>query len=406
MSEKNNIWERNFYIVSLVLLTSIPFGYFLSSMVFAIWFVFCVAWGIKNKHFKIDKKLLPFLIFSVFSFISIIWSQDQIQTVHGIGRQIPLLLFPVAGMFLPSISYQGFKQTFKLFSLFICGLGVIFIFLAIFKYQKYQYESFLFYHELVSPLKLNSIYISYIVSVCFLFMLQLTNKKNLWQLSVLVVLGVFLLMLVSKMILFVTFLISIIIILSKLKGRLQKIFILVAIVFVSIFIINYVRPIQNRFLREFNTSLSEILNTESFKKGRVYTGLEARLLQVRVFKEIVDTPTEYFFGVGLDASKDEIQEIHKRLNTPIAFQTYNFHNQFIQVFAELGIIGLFLLALLLYIGFKRSKQLNLLLPFMIISTALFFSESVIWRQRGIMFFGIMYIILLTINQAHESEKSV
>ena len=175
---------------------------------------------------------------------------------------------------------------------------------------------------------------------------------------------------------------------------------------VPIFIIMYSRPIQQRFLKEFETSFSEILNNKNFEKGRVYTGTEARLLQFRAFKEIIDTPKEYVLGLGLGASKKEISRVHEKLNTPKVFQTYNFHNQYLQVFAELGLVGLILLLMMLWIGLKKGATATLFLPFILISTFLFFSESVIWRQRGIMFFGLLYVLLFTLNIKDESQKSI
>ena len=404
MVERNNHLEKYFYLLSLFLLFSVPFGYFWGSLSFILWFSFSVLWGIKLKKFQFNSKALPFLLFSIIILLSLLWSQDKDLTRHALVRQLPLVLFPITTFFLPKLSYDGFKKMFQRFSILMSILATILIFLAFIRYQKYQYKGFLYYHELVSFLNLNAIYVSYIISVCFIFLIQNFDKKNMWQLPAIIVLGSFLVMLSSKMILVTTLLILLIIFMSRFKSNLQKALIIFGLLVSIIIVYLYAQPIKNRFSSEFNSSASEILWEESFEKGRVYTGFEARLLQVRVFNEIIDTPFEYILGVGLDASKNQIAKIHKRLNTPEVFQTYNFHNQYLQVSSELGLLGLLLLLMMLTLGFNQSFKNNVFLPFMIITFALFFSESVIWRQRGIMFFGIMYVLLLTINKENESKK--
>lgn len=408
MEKQYDFFEKYFLLFSLLLLISLPFGYFFSSLIFVLWFAFCFFYGLKLKTFSLNKDLYPLIIFSLFSFVSLIWSQDSTETFHAISRQLPLLLFPIAAMFVPKISQKKVITLFHQYSKFLILFALVMVFLAVLRYNKYQYKNFLYYHELVFPLKLNAIYVSYIFSVFFLFNLTLLKIKinQTKSFLVLIILGIFLVLLSSKMVLATTVLLSLVILWNKIKGKTQKLVVLGLIIPFFVLVFKYVKPVQNRFATEFNTSFFEIFNAKSFEKGRVYTGLEARLLQIRVFKDIIDTPSEFFIGVGLSASKNEIKEINIKLNTPTIFQTHNFHNQYIQVFAELGLIGFVLLIMILVVGFRKSLKIKFLLPFIIVTTALFFSESVIWRQRGIMFFGIMYILLITISKNYESKKSI
>ncbi|WP_171032433.1 O-antigen ligase family protein [Winogradskyella algicola] len=358
------------------------------------------------KQFHIQKAIIPFLCFSLFSIISVIWSVDKPQTIHGIGRQIPLFLYAISGMFLPKISPLEVRKIFNRFSVFVCCLAATLIILAILRYYKYEFEEFLYYHELVSPLDLNAIYVSYVVSFCFLYTLQDNKGKVLLKTIKLLVLGFFLILLSSKMILTTTVFISAIMVFFKIKRNLHRLLLLGFIFITSLFVLVFANPIKNRFVSEFNTSYTEILNEKKFEKGRVYTGIEARLLQVRVFNEIMNSPKKYFLGVGLDASKKEIKNIHARLNTPIRFHTYNFHNQYLQIFAELGIVGLLMFIISLTLALKRAFKIKYLLPFIIISISLFITESVIWRQRGILFFGTLYILHFTLDNQNESKEQL
>lgn len=402
----DDLWETTFSHLTLVLLCSILLGYFFSSLAFGIWFAFSVIWIVKTKQFNIRKAIIPFLFFSLLSHVSVIWSVDKPQTIHGIGRQIPLLLFAVSGIFLPIISHREVRKILNRFSVFICCLAFTLIVLAILRYYKYEFEEFLYYHELVSPLELNAIYVSYLVSFCFLFTLQENQRKIILKTMKLFVLGIFLIMLSSKMILSITFFISVVLVIFNIKKNLYRLIILAFILFASVLVLVFANPIKNRFVSELNTSYKQVLYTKSFEKDRVYTGIEARLLQLRVFNEIMDSPKNYFLGVGLDASKSEIKKIHQRLNTPVRFHTYNFHNQYLQVVAELGIIGLLMFIICLLVAFKRAFKIKYFLPFLIISISLFITESVIWRQRGILFFGTLYILLLMLENPNGDKRAM
>lgn len=406
MRRTNDIWETTFGHLTLVLLCSILLGYFFSSLAFGIWFAFSLIWTVKTKQFHIRKAIIPLLFFSLLSIISVTWSVDKPQTIHGIGRQIPLFLFAMSAMFLPKISHIEVRTIFNRFSVFMCCLAATLIILAFLRYYKYEFEGFLYYHELVSPLDLNAIYASYLVSFCFLYSLQDNQNKIILKTIKLIVLGFFLIMLSSKMILSITVVISAAMVTFKIKQNAYRLIVLTFILITSVLVLMFAKPIKNRFVSELNTSYNQVLYTKRFEKDRVYTGLEARLLQLRVFNEIMDSPKNYFLGVGLDASKREIKKIHQRLNTPVRFHTYNFHNQYLQVVAELGVIGLLMFIICLLVAFKRAFKIKYFLPFLIISMSLFITESVIWRQRGILFFGTLYILLLMLENPNGDKKTM
>ena len=72
----------------------------------------------------------------------------------------------------------------------------------------------------------------------------------------------------------------------------------------------------------------------------------------------------------------------------------NFHNQYIQNFAELGVIGFVFLILMLALNVKNafiSKDF-IHIAFAILMISLFLTESFLWRQRGVLFFMIFYCL--------------
>ena len=79
------------------------------------------------------------------------------------------------------------------------------------------------------------------------------------------------------------------------------------------------------------------------------------------------------------------------------YQTKNFHNQYLQVFAELGLFGIFLLLLMLGLSLKTAIKNKdfVAIAFTILMISLFLTESFLWRQRGVLFFTIFYILFNT-----------
>ena len=269
MKLSENVLENRFAYLTLLLLASIIFGYFVGSLAFVLWIIYGFFYGFKTKTFITKKEKYPMILFSSLFFMSLFWTVDNEETLHGIGRQLPLFLFAISTLFLPPISFKLIKGIFLRFSVLMSVFALVFIVLAGLKVLKYEYYGFIFYHELVSPLELNAIYVSYMVSFCFLFLIQVINKTNIWTIFPLIVLGGFLLMLSSKMVLLITALVTMGILFYKIRQRRYKA-ITVCIVLLIIALVSFTpNPIKNRFNTEFKTSFKSIFNNTEFKKERI-----------------------------------------------------------------------------------------------------------------------------------------
>ena len=119
----------------------------------------------------------------------------------------------------------------------------------------------------------------------------------------------------------------------------------------------------------------------------------------------------FWTGFGLDASYSKIAEkgVHYNLflgnETQEGYQTKNFHNQYVQIFAELGIFGFLLLLTMLWLSIRNAiKSKNFIhIAFSALIISLFITESFLWRQRGVTFFILMYCIF---NSNLKSEKTI
>ena len=102
----------------------------------------------------------------------------------------------------------------------------------------------------------------------------------------------------------------------------------------------------------------------------------------------------FFTGYGLNATDEKIKQKRIEHNLYPGYENFNFHNEYIQIFAELGIFGLLLIITMLTINVINAIKTKdfIHISFTVLMISLFLTESFLSRQRGIVFFTIMYCI--------------
>ena len=193
--------------------------------------------------------------------------------------------------------------------------------------------------------------------------------------------------------------------------RLRNLIIFITII-VSVFSFS---KIKNRFLVEFQsntkTSLShsvyneadegvnyisiyEAWNNEKFSHGDYFPGTAFRVYQFRMFVEIFSEEPLFWKGLGLNASQVKLKEKEIKYNLYPGYGSFNFHNQYVQNFAELGFCGFVILIIMLFINIKTAIiQKNFIhISFAVLMISLFLTESFLWRQKGMLFFISLYCL--------------
>lgn len=171
------------------------------------------------------------------------------------------------------------------------------------------------------------------------------------------------------------------------------------------------KPIKQRYIDETKTNISEILESDTFGQAYIWTGTSIRLLQLRILTDQIKEEAIALKGFGLFASRENLRDRHIGYKTYYGFHKYNYHNQYAQMIAELGVVGL--LILLLVLGFNLQNALkskNVLFAFFAVYMILIFvTESMLWRQRGLFFFVILYCLFNRTEfnpQQVESQRKV
>lgn len=395
----NNTLDKISFILIATVLVTLPLGFAMNSISIILLFLFGIYKSIKEKRkLTLPKDLIFFLLCGVYilSIFSLLWTDNFSNTTNGLTSFISYLILPIS--FLLHANLQ--KNKLKVIEVFAFSLTIYALYcvlMGFLNYIKTADVSFLFYHKLSNNLyELNAIYLSVFVSFAFGYFLSKKNKSKLHYAS-LFILAVFMILLSSKIIVFITFLLTLFFLVKQFKFQsfFNKKTLFLGLVF-SLVIVLASKNIKERIKIEYDkTSISEALTKKDFGHVYLWTGTSLRAFQLRVFSEIISKKKTFFLGLGLNNSQPTLEDKYKEYNLYEGFFSYNFHNQYIQIFAELGILGLLFLVVLFVIPFYEAIKSNdfLLLYFITIIATVCLTESFLWRQRGMVFFITILLLL-------------
>ena len=379
------------HLLLALVLASLTLGYAYSSILLALFlaFVFVVN-GILNrtKFFLSISLLLPIILY-VWLATTVLWTVDTKLTFKGISRLLPLILVPLSFGFLPKIKLSELNQILNFFTFFNFIIALVFIYNASLRFIQSGLFCEFTYHDLVYEFDLNAIYVSAFFAVSFLYLLSKESKSKL-DIFLAFFFFTVLIFLSSKLIIVITTLCSMFHLSMLFKNK--KLLILLTIFCIVLAFSS--NEISKRFKEELSTNISEVLTNERFNRVYPWTGTSIRILQLRILKEQLSQDNILLTGYGLFASRENLEQRHKKFNTYFGYHNYNYHNQYAQTISESGIIGLILLILLLGINLYKAirSQYFLFISFSILIILWFATESVLWVQRGVIFFSVFYCL--------------
>lgn len=362
----------------------------------------------------INKKLLKFnankaLYFPIAYYLlitlSLVWSINIDASLSALSKELSLILFPLLYLFLPKFTRKEIKSVLRKYSYAMAIYSVFIIINATSNYLKTNNIDVFFYHELVT-LEINAIYISVIFSVAFLFLIR-NNLKKWWDYLAAVILFILIILLSSKNIIVITIILSTLSFITFRKKININHISISSVVFIVI-MLAFGSKIYDRFEAEFkdfneniilengveNVSIKNALYQDEFTLNHYFSGTSLRLYQARLLKEFIIEDQIFLTGYGVNASQDKIVEKQIERGYQPFFGELNFHNQYLQSFAELGIFGfLIFLIIISYSIYKAIKNKDFdFLVFIILITSLSITESIFNRQRGVVFFITFYCI--------------
>lgn len=412
--DKSNNFVNTFLILTLI---SIPFYNFINTFIIVLFFLTSL------RSFKLKKEvnysILLLIIFYLLMAFSWFWSVDKSLTLKALSKEIPLLTIPLCFLLIKDNLIFNLNKILKYYSYSIVFLTFYFLAKAFYNYLFNREIDVFLFHNLVSK-ELNAVHFSVFVSLAFFYFSTKELKKIKDYLFAFFLL-IFLFLLSSKNIILSTFILATIYFFyfskSANKMRLRNIFLL------GFFILSLIsfNLIKERLIFEFKIkadssightvinkkdvgsnviSMKEAWCNERFNQTDYFSGSSFRVYQTRLFCEFLNEENIFWTGFGLNASYNKIEKkgvyynVFQGNNEIEGYQKKNFHNQYIQTFAELGIIGFILLVLILFTNLKKAiiNKDFMHIAFAILMISLFLTESFLWRQRGVVFFTVFYCL--------------
>ena len=417
------------YILLCSLLVTLLLNNLINSFLLVVAFL-CTLIGLKKKHFSINHSIILLIVLFLIMLLSSTWSINPQETTKAIIKELPLIIISLVVLLNKKITEFERNKIIKYYSYSIVLFSIYFIVRALIKYFSSDSNVF-FSHELVTK-ELNAVHYSIFVSFSLLyFITQETNTIKTVLIQLFLIL--FLILLQSKIVIittvFLTFLYFFFYSKSANKMRLRNI-VLLGIVFFSFLFFNRIKEkiefefqlnsennightvIPKEMFGDRIISMKEAWENKKFEQTDFFSGASFRVYQFRMFLEIMKEENVFFQGLGLNASYKKLEEKGLKYNifhgneTTEGYQKKNFHNQYVQVFAELGFIGFVILALILFVNLKNAlKNKDFIhIAFAILMISLFLTESFLWRQRGVVFFTAFYCLFNTIYLSEKEKK--
>lgn len=424
--EYNNHASLLFVLLALL---CIPLGYAFNSLSLALLIIITLI-NFKKADFSFKNYLIFPIVLYLLMLLSLTWSIDADRTIAAISKELPLLLFPICFLLFRTFSDDEKQKIIKGFSYGMVAFAFFYLINASIRFLSSQDTSVFFYHELVTK-DVNAIHVSVYMSVSFFYFLVKPIKTN-WDKLALAVLFLMVFLLSSKniVVVFIGLLGYYYLFFSKTAKKLRLRNLILAIVI--LLSLPFIGKVKERFKQEYetimtdssvndvinkgsetvyNVSIKQAWNNDTFKPNDFFPGTAFRVYQFRIFTEFLQEEAIFWKGFGLDASYSKIEEkgvqYHLFLGNQYqeGYQKMNFHNQYIQVFAELGIFGFLLLIIMLALTIRNgiASKNYFHIAFSVLMIFLFITESFLWRQRGVTFFIVMYCVL---NTKIKTEKTI
>lgn len=399
---KNKESIRDFSLALLLASLPLPFAFI---NIFAGLFCLLTILCIKKENIQFNKALITPILYYLLCIIALIWTIDINLTTKYLSKSIFFLLIPLFFFLISPFHKQNRNKIFLNYSYLTGVIALIFLLMALVKYLKTKDINSFFYHELVT-LEVNAIYVSLFVSFAAIFLLNKRLKKY-YDYLMLIILFIFLILLSSKNVIIVTFLGVILTLIKNFKLINKRNFIIITIASILVLI-----PISTKIYERFklelvngkenqvldngtiNVSLKNAWTQNQFSANYYFNGSAFRLYQVRIFKEMMSENKKFFNGFGPSTVQQVIIEKQSADHLHPNYNEYNFHNQYLQTFSTLGIVGIILLVIMHATNWIRSIQQKdiYFFYFTLLTTSIMFTESLFERQRGILFFIVLFCI--------------
>lgn len=429
--DKRSVIHQNLFLIfSILVVVTLPFSLRLNSwaiVLFTLNWIAEVQWKSKMQLVKKNQFALLMIIFFGYHILGLLYTENGKEGAFELEKRIGCLIFPVVFASSHWLSRDVVKKILTAFVI-SCTLAALICSANAVYYLTQGDPSYLYYHKLGSSINFNhavyfSFYIAFTVFIILIFLANswdaLTNPFKIILVFTTLFLLVFLIFLSSKTIILSTIVLLIVFLLTqrRKKRRIKKfVFSLLGLCILALVLLNNA-AIKNRFTEVLVDPYDQVnpLLLDDYQ-GYHFTGGTIRLAIWKTVLEIVNQNNAWLYGVGTGDTQDMLTDSYIKKHVypgdevlgAEGFLTYNAHNQFLQFYLSLGIIGVILFIYILYFLWKAAwvHKDYYLLSMLCLFTIFCITESVLCTQKGIVFFSFFSSIFINVLYLNTSAKDV
>ncbi|MCK4662700.1 MAG: O-antigen ligase family protein [Bacteroidales bacterium] len=437
------IEKINYYIVLLLAFWLPLYKPAIPYIIAALLVSWILEGGFKQKfsNVKWNKNLIIFILFYLIHLIGLLYSKNFNSGLFDVQLKLSLIIFPVFFVTSNNLIRNNWKKILISFiigcliSSLICLSNAFYksIFIhnnsIIFEPVINGYNNFCFI--LMSIFHNPTYYSMYLVFSIIIIISYFINKKirpeKKYQYFLIFVFCVLIIMIYLSssragiINAFIVLFSSLIIYLIRYKNYLKSILLFICIVlFANYSIINnsrlkflpnkivnntniIINEIKSKPDKDINIAIVDSINNANFPNIKISNKKkDVRLLIWDVSVNLIKN--NFFTGVGTGDVKDELILMYQNYEVGLAEKNdLNCHNQYLETFVRLGVIGFILLLLILILPFIRAiKEKNYInLFFLIIISIHFIFESMLNTLAGVVFFSFFYSLLILLPQQNK-----
>ena len=331
-------------------------------------------------------------------------TDDRYGALDLILRKCHLFLIPFGLMI--STRKVSEKALHVILGLFLVGCLISsFICLAVAVFNVIGHQSFVdhsmdppgyyfLYYSLTQPVNIPPVYLSLFCNFAVLIAFHSPFIHSQAKRFVAVYLGLFIIMVFSAVGI-ATFAVMTLLVVARSRYKNLTALVLTGILITGIAVYIYSWPfLRQQFTPDFNEKHGDLVMTMPSKLA----------IWTHAWEAIVQNP---LIGYGVGEGQKALEEIYEKENFEWGIEeSLNPHNEFISIFLDLGVVGFCVLfgGLIYSLVLALRMKDNLSICFIILIFFFFCFESVLFRQKGIVFFSIFYALLFS-NLANKKNLS-
>lgn len=355
--------------------------------------------------FDFSKPTIWMFIFYIYHFVGIFWSSNLSFAWSDIGMKASFALFPIA--FFAGKFNLTVTKLLQLMVIFLSTSVILLLLFAVFQSIYYPEDNHwgYFFESEFSCLMHRSYFANYTaIGTIISFYNILTFKEIKWNIVAAILLFTATMLTLSKaglVLIICSFLIMSFWILIKRKSWIISATIIGVLILIVMFFSLSSSSISAR--------IQEIPNALRSIKTENNTSTESNAARIVMWSTSLKLIAAHpFLGSGTGDVKDEL--IHKNLalnNIGVAEKKLNAHNQFLNSWVQLGLLGFASLIIIFYTLFRQAIKDKNMIYFLIYLTFFlsFLFESFVETQAGIIPFCLIISLMSTLKSEEKFSLS-